>query len=105
MAIITIKIITTLFFQLLSSDAGSKWRTEWVETSHFATNNDIERLIRETETLVTQGLDGGDRQRAMKRLRVPPLGEHTTKPWTTFKLGLFSGSFIVLSAIALISGK
>lgn len=31
----------------------------------------------------------------MKRLRVPPLGEQQS-PWTTFKVGLFSGAFVVL---------
>lgn len=47
---------------------------------------------------------GGDRQRAMKRLRVPPLGEQQS-PWTTFKVGLFSGSFIVLVITVILSGN
>ena len=38
----------------------------------------------------------------MKRLRVPPLGEHQL-PWTTFKVGLFSGAFIVLVFVLVIS--
>ncbi|XP_014487113.1 PREDICTED: xenotropic and polytropic retrovirus receptor 1 isoform X2 [Dinoponera quadriceps] len=59
--------------KLLSVDAGSKWRVESVETSHFYTSKDIDRLIQETEATVTNDLEGGDRQRAMKRLRVPPL--------------------------------
>jgi len=74
-----------------------------VESSHFNTNKDIDRLIRETESVVTQDLEGGDRQRAMKRLRVPPLGEQQS-PWTTFKVGLFSGSFIVLLIAVILSG-
>lgn len=53
--------------------------------------------------MVTQDLEGGDRQRAMKRLRVPPLGEQQS-PWTTFKVGLFSGSFIVLLIAVVLSG-
>lgn len=40
----------------------------------------------------------------MKRLRVPPLGEQQS-PWTTFKVGLFSGSFIVLLIAVVLSGK
>ncbi|XP_015607072.1 xenotropic and polytropic retrovirus receptor 1 homolog isoform X2 [Cephus cinctus] len=88
--------------KLLSEDTGSKWRVECVETSHFYTNRDIDKLIQETESLVTSGLEGGDRQRAMKRLRVPPLGEHQS-PWTTFKVGLFSGSFIVLFVAVVLS--
>ncbi|XP_015515100.1 solute carrier family 53 member 1 [Neodiprion pinetum] len=88
--------------KLLSVDTGSKWRTEFVETAHFHTSKDIDRLIQETEATVTSGLEGGDRQRAMKRLRVPPLGEHQS-PWTTFKVGLFSGSFVVLFVAVVLS--
>lgn len=88
---------------MLSVDTGSKWRVESVETSHFYTSKDIDKLIQETEATVTNDLEGGDRQRAMKRLRVPPLGEHQS-PWTTFKVGLFSGSFIVLSIAVVLSG-
>lgn len=87
----------------MSVDAGTKWRVECVETSHFYTSKDIDKLIQETEATVTNDLEGGDRQRAMKRLRVPPLGE-SQSPWTTFKVGLFSGSFIVLSVAVVLSG-
>lgn len=75
-----------------------------MESSHFYVNKDIDRLIRETEQSVTQDLEGGDRQKAMKRLRVPPLGEQQS-PWITFKVGLFSGSFTVLIIAVIISGK
>lgn len=91
-------------FQLLHTDFGAKWRIEQVESSHFYMNKDIDRVIRETESTVTSELEGGDRQRAMKRLRVPPLGEHQS-PWTTFKVGLFSGGFIVLFIAVVLSGK
>lgn len=88
--------------KLLSTDVGAKWRQEHVETSHFFTNKDIDKLINDTENSVTNELEGGDRQKAMKRLRVPPLGEQQS-PWTTFKVGLFSGSFIVLLIAAVLS--
>ncbi|XP_011299289.1 xenotropic and polytropic retrovirus receptor 1 homolog [Fopius arisanus] len=88
--------------KLLNVDTGSKWRMECVETSHFCTSKDIDKLIQETEATVTNELESGDRQRAMKRLRVPPLGEHQS-PWTTFKVGLFSGSFIVLFVAVVLS--
>ncbi|XP_016956254.1 xenotropic and polytropic retrovirus receptor 1 [Drosophila biarmipes] len=81
--------------KLLSVDYGARWRTDHVEAAHFYTNKDIDRLIQETEQAVTQDIEGGDRQKAMKRLRVPPLGEQQS-PWTTFKVGLFSGAFVVL---------
>lgn len=87
--------------KLLNVDFGAKWRIENVDESHFYVNKDIDRLIRETESVVTQDIEGGDRQKAMKRLRVPPLGEHQS-PWTTFKVGLFSGAFVVLLITVLI---
>lgn len=83
---------------------GVKWRQEHVENSHFFVNKDIDKLINDTEATVTNELEGGDRQKAMKRLRVPPLGEQQS-PWTTFKVGLFSGSFIVLVIAVVLSGK
>ncbi|XP_075229143.1 solute carrier family 53 member 1 isoform X2 [Lycorma delicatula] len=88
--------------KLLNVNLGAKFRAEHVEVSHFYTNKDIEQLISETENTVTQDLEGGDRQKAMKRLRVPPLGEQQS-PWTTFKVGLFSGSFIVLFIAVILS--
>lgn len=88
----------------MSVDNGAKYRQENVDTSHFFVNKDIDRIIRETESAVTQDLEGGDRQRAMKRLRVPPLGEQQS-PWTTFKVGLFSGALIILLVVVFISGK
>ncbi|KAI8518466.1 hypothetical protein Bbelb_044830 [Branchiostoma belcheri] len=54
------------------------------------------------QAVVTSELEGGNRQRAMKRLRVPPLGEQQT-PWTTFRVGLFSGIFLVLSLVVVLS--
>lgn len=75
-----------------------------MDTAIFHTRTDIDRLITETETLFTRDLEQGDRQRAMKRLRVPPLGEHLS-PWITFKVGLFSGAFVILFITVAISGK
>lgn len=88
--------------KLLRLNDGAKWHKENVESSHFFTNKDIDRLIAECEATVTEKLESGDRQRAMKRLRVPPLGEQQS-PWTTFKVGLFSGSFIVLFVAVVLS--
>ncbi|KAK3928394.1 Xenotropic and polytropic retrovirus receptor 1 [Frankliniella fusca] len=88
--------------KLLSVDSGTAWRVENVETSHFFTNKDVGRLVHETEGAVTTELEGGDRQKAMKRLRVPPLGEKQS-PWITFKVGLFSGSFIILLTVVILS--
>ncbi|XP_033330944.1 solute carrier family 53 member 1 [Megalopta genalis] len=89
--------------KLLNIDLGAKWRAEHVDTALFHTHKDIDRLIAETEALVTRDLEQGDRQRAMKRLRVPPLGEQLS-PWITFKVGIFSGAFIVLLIAVILSG-
>ncbi|XP_023340360.1 xenotropic and polytropic retrovirus receptor 1 [Eurytemora carolleeae] len=88
--------------KLLRNDAGARWREENVESSHFHTNKDIDKLIADTESTVTSDLEGGDRQKAMKRLRVPPLGDKQS-PWTTFKVGLFAGAFVVLLIAVILS--
>lgn len=69
----------------LNTEAGAKWRSEHVDTAHFYTNKSIDKLIQDTETCFISDLEAGDRQRAMKRLRVPPLGDKQS-PWTTFKV-------------------
>lgn len=56
--------------KLLNVDLGAKWRTDHVEMAHFYVNKDIDRIIHDTESIVTQDIEGGDRQKAMKRLRV-----------------------------------
>ncbi|KAF2362678.1 SPX domain [Trinorchestia longiramus] len=89
--------------KLLTTDLGSTWREENVDSSNFVTNKDIDKLIGEVEGTFTSELESGDRGKAMKRLRVPPLGE-AQSPWTTFKVGLFSGAFIVLLVAVLLSG-
>nr|XP_036215036.1 xenotropic and polytropic retrovirus receptor 1 [Bactrocera oleae] len=88
--------------KLLNVCDGVKWREEYVEAAHFYVNKDIDRLIHETERAFTNDIEGGDRQKAMKRLRVPPLGEQQS-PWTTFKVGLFSGAFVVLFLTVILS--
>ncbi|XP_042222199.1 xenotropic and polytropic retrovirus receptor 1-like isoform X1 [Homarus americanus] len=89
--------------KLMTTSDGAKWREDNVDSSTFNTNKDIDKLIQEVEGTFTSELEQGDRQRAMKRLRVPPLGE-AQSPWTTFKVGLFSGAFIVLVVSVILSG-
>lgn len=36
-------------FQLLGTDAGAKWRQQWVEIAPFYVNKDIDKLIHDTE--------------------------------------------------------
>ncbi|GAU89162.1 hypothetical protein RvY_01745-2 [Ramazzottius varieornatus] len=81
--------------KLLGTKRGNKWRIEKIETAPFYTNTEIDVLISETENMVTYELEGGDRGKAMQRLRVPPLNEQATHS-TFFLLGFFLGCFVVL---------
>uniref|UniRef100_A0A665TRL4 Xenotropic and polytropic retrovirus receptor 1a n=1 Tax=Echeneis naucrates TaxID=173247 RepID=A0A665TRL4_ECHNA len=92
--------------KILDTPRGADWRVAHVEVAPFYTCKKITHLISETETLVTTELEGGDRQKAMKRLRVPPLG--AAKPalaWTTFRVGLYCGFFIILAIAFVLTGN
>ncbi|ERE73658.1 putative xenotropic and polytropic retrovirus receptor 1 like protein [Cricetulus griseus] len=60
--------------KILETSRGADWRVGHVEVAPFYTCKKINQLISETEAVVTNELEDGDRQKAMKRLRVPPLG-------------------------------
>uniref|UniRef100_A0A4W3GYV0 Xenotropic and polytropic retrovirus receptor 1b n=1 Tax=Callorhinchus milii TaxID=7868 RepID=A0A4W3GYV0_CALMI len=82
--------------KMLETSRGADWRVAHVEVAPFYTCKKITQLITETETLVTMELEEGDRQKAMKRLRVPPLGAAQPAPaWTTFRVGMYFGIFIL----------
>ncbi|XP_013874028.1 xenotropic and polytropic retrovirus receptor 1 homolog [Austrofundulus limnaeus] len=91
--------------KILETSRGADWRVGRVEVAPFYTCKKITQLISETEALVTTELEGGDRQKAMKRLRVPPLGAAQPAPaWTTFRVGLYCGVFLVLVVTVVIAG-
>ncbi|XP_019734714.1 xenotropic and polytropic retrovirus receptor 1-like isoform X3 [Hippocampus comes] len=91
--------------KILDTPRGAYWRVAHVEVAPFYTCKKITQLISETEALVTTELEGGDRQKAMKRLRVPPLGAAQPAPaWTTFRVGLYCGVFLVLLVTVIITG-
>ncbi|XP_041050404.1 xenotropic and polytropic retrovirus receptor 1-like [Carcharodon carcharias] len=84
---------------------GAGWQATQVEGSPIYTNKKIDQLITEVESLYTNQLEGGDRARAMKRLRVPPLGVTQTAPvWTTFRVGLQCGIILALMVLIIIKG-
>lgn len=89
-------------FQLLRNTKGKEWFHSNVDTAFFFTNREIMNLIHDTEDIVTNYLESGDRQRAMKRLRVPPL-EDVHHPWTSFRVGLYLGALVVLFSALCIS--
>lgn len=84
--------------KLLGNNKGLLWRQQYVDKSTFFLSSEVDVLISNVENLVAFDLEGGDRGAAMKRLRVPPLGEPTSA-LISFRLGLFLGAFTVLLAI------
>jgi len=90
--------------KLMSTNSGIEWRQSHVDLSHFYTSKEVDKLIIETENLFTNHLECGDRQKAMKRLRVPPLNAHQSV-WTTFRVGLFLGTFSILLSNVILVGK
>uniref|UniRef100_A0A0N5AD05 SPX domain-containing protein n=1 Tax=Syphacia muris TaxID=451379 RepID=A0A0N5AD05_9BILA len=81
--------------KLIGNERGLDWRINRVEKSSFFLNREIETLISNVETSVINELEAGNRQAGMKRLKVPPLNEKE-KASTTFSLGFFLGSSIIL---------
>lgn len=90
--------------KLFQTNCGMEWRLGHVDIAHFYTTKEVDHLIKETEQIVTTDLEGGNRQKAMKRLRVPPLGEQPNT-WVTFRVGLFSGIFCVLVLVIAVAAK
>ncbi|GAB1602788.1 xenotropic and polytropic retrovirus receptor 1-like [Argonauta hians] len=88
--------------KLFQTNNGVEWRMGFVDTAHFYVTKEVDQIIKETEQIVTQDLEGGNRQKAMKRLRVPPLGEKPNT-WVTFRVGLFSGIFCVLVLVIILA--
>ncbi|KAL4219184.1 Xenotropic and polytropic retrovirus receptor 1 [Mactra antiquata] len=88
--------------KMMKTTRGAVWRQAHVDTAAFYTNKEVDHLISEVEQNVTSSLEGGNRQKAMKRLRVPPLGDKEN-PMTTFRVGMFSGIFAVMSVVITIA--
>lgn len=88
--------------KLMTTTRGVVWRQTHVDTSAFYTNKEVDHLILETEQNFTSNLEGGNRSKAMKRLRVPPLGDKEN-PMTTFRVGFYSGLFAVLVTVVIIA--
>jgi len=61
--------------KVLKTDSGATWRKLHVENSPFHTDRVISDYIKKTEDLYINDIEKGDRSKAMKRLRVPPLAD------------------------------
>lgn len=88
--------------KIFKTDRGAEWHKMYVETAPFNLTKKVDTLITDVENLFTAHLESGDRQRAMKRLRVPPF-EEKQSPWTTFRLGLYIGMIFILLPVILVS--
>ncbi|KAH9594410.1 Xenotropic and polytropic retrovirus receptor 1, variant 3 [Schistosoma haematobium] len=88
--------------KLLRRNTGLLWRQQVVECAHFNTSRDVDDLITEVENIFTEKLEQGDRQKAMKRLRVPPLSEKYN-PRGLFLFGLFFGVFLAQFIVILLT--
>lgn len=84
--------------KLTRSTHGNKVFKDDVCASYFWTSKLVTKMLSDSEKMMIQ-LEGGNRTKAMNRLRVPPLGEeHTRSHWTSFFAGLFCG-LLILSII------
>ncbi|CAF1189295.1 unnamed protein product [Rotaria sordida] len=72
-----------------------------IDTATFYTSTAVTELIRDVEKIYIDELESGDRSRAMKRLRVPPLEEKQSSI-VTFRLGIFIGIICVLLPMIII---
>jgi hypothetical protein len=68
----------------------SIFRKLHIDSAPFHASKLVDQLINDVETLYTDTFESGDRARAMKRLRIPPL-EEKQSPSVTFRVGLFVG--------------
>uniref|UniRef100_A0A673V7H1 Solute carrier family 53 member 1 n=1 Tax=Suricata suricatta TaxID=37032 RepID=A0A673V7H1_SURSU len=93
--------------KILETSRGADWRVAHVEVAPFYTCKKINQLISETEAVVTNELEDGDRQKAMKRLRVPPLGaaqvfklETDRNIWPLIRI--YRGGFLLIEFLFLL---
>eukprot|EP00116_Pleurobrachia_bachei_P012724 sb/3472986/ len=101
----------------MTSKRGKTCFETHVKGCYFETSKAVEKLIEETEgeinidsivlsfqKFVTNTLEKGDRNKAMQKLRVPPLsGLELKKHTTTFKSGLMTGLSIAILIAAILS--
>lgn len=88
--------------KILHSELGARWRIDHVDRAHFVTNKDVEHMMHQIENIVTQDLEDGDRQSAMKLLRVPPKPKNFA-PCNSFRIGFLFGYLIILLIAVVLS--
>lgn len=84
------------FDKLARSKRGGRFHKEVVCKSTFWVSKQIDDLILQTETIMIDKLEDGQRRKAMNRLRVPPLESRSQRShWVTLRAGLFMGIILV----------
>ncbi|KAH8262112.1 hypothetical protein KR038_010429 [Drosophila bunnanda] len=79
----------------LRSTVAGRWFAENVANAVFTDGRYLQRMIREVEDLFTTHLTRGNRQMAMAKLRVPPLGKPSS-PAMVFQSGFALGMLLML---------
>ena len=86
--------------KLSKSDRGKRVFKQDVCQSDFWTSQRVAEMIDQTETMMIEKLEDGNRSRAMNRLRVPPLSEKDrASQFSSWKTGLFMGMALVLAIV------
>lgn len=78
--------------KLFQRSNGLEWYRNTVSAEPFHIDDSVDAMIAEVEETFTK-LEGGNRQKAMKRLRVPPLAAQASGK-SIFRFGLFFGIFL-----------
>ena len=82
--------------KLARSDQGKHFFKHDVCKAYFWESKKVNEMIEQTEKLMIEKLEDGNRSRAMNRLRVPSLeSSSTSSPWVSFKTGYFMGMMLV----------
>ncbi|CAF3082773.1 unnamed protein product [Rotaria socialis] len=81
--------------KLFQTTRGEEWRKLHIDSAPYHISQSVDQLISDVEMVYTDTFESGDRARAMKRLRVPPL-EEKQSPAVTFRVGIFVGMLCLL---------
>ncbi|CAF1049331.1 unnamed protein product [Didymodactylos carnosus] len=87
--------------KLFQTTRGEEWRKLHIDYTPFYTTKRVDQLINEVETMYTDELELGNRPKAMKRLRVPPL-EEKQSPAVTFRVGMLCLLIPIVIALGVI---
>ena len=90
--------------KLAKSDQGKHFFKHSVCKAYFWESKKVGEMIEQTERLMIEKLEDGNRSRAMNRLRVPPLeSSGRSSPWVAFKSGYFMGMMLVALLVVVVA--